>query len=63
MEMNKQERRMLKLFRSCSEIQKILILDATEEMVASQSIPTMSAPCKEALPGKSNVLPFRRKNA
>ena len=63
MELNKQERRMLKLFRSCSEVQKILILDAIEEMVASQSIPTMGAPCNEGALGKDNVLPFRRKNA
>ena len=63
MELTKQERRMLKYFRKCTDVQKILILDAIEEMVISQSIPPMNTPQMEQPALKSNVLPFRRKNA
>ncbi len=61
MELNRQEKHLVHLFRDCTKEQRILILDAVQEMILAQQVPPLDDP-KATLSGyQDNVLPFKKK--
>ena len=61
MDLNRQEKQLVRLFRDCTKEQRILILDAVNEMVLAQKVPPLDDP-KATLSGyQDNVLPLKKK--
>lgn len=63
MELNHNEKQLIRLFRACTKEQRILFLDAVNEMVLAQKVPPLDDPKATVNGYQDNVLPFRKKNA
>ena len=61
MGLNRQEKQLVRLFRDCTKEQRILILDAVDEMVLAQKVPPLDDTKATRSGYQDNVLPFKKK--